>query len=29
MKKWLYAMLGWLTWKFARRRVGRKLRLGR
>jgi hypothetical protein len=29
MKKWLYATLGWLTWKVARRRVSRKLRLGR
>lgn len=29
MKKWRYALLGWITWRLARRRVQRKLRFGR
>jgi hypothetical protein len=29
MLNWRYALLGWITWKLARRRIGRKLHFGR
>jgi hypothetical protein len=29
MLKWRYALLGWLVWMHAKRRMRRKLRLGR
>ena len=29
MKKWRYALLGWLAWKFGKRAAKRKLRIGK
>jgi hypothetical protein len=29
MLKWRYALLGWLTWKFLKRRARRKLPIDR